>query len=33
MQPSLGSIRPFLVVAEFCLKLSDSVFSTSQLSG
>ena len=29
-QPSLGSIRPVLVLADFCLKLSYPVFSTSK---
>jgi hypothetical protein len=33
MQPSLGSIRPVRVLADFCLKLSYPVFSTSKLSG
>ena len=33
MQPSLGSIRPLRVLADFCLKLSYPVFSTSKLSG
>jgi hypothetical protein len=33
MQPSLGSIRPLLVVPGVCLKLSYPVFSTSKLSG
>ena len=33
MQPSLGSIRPVLLLVDFCLELSYPVFSTSKLSG
>jgi len=33
MQPSLGSIRPVRVLADYCLKLSYPVFSGPELSG